>query len=154
GGEVRSLLAHLGEDVVRGAVEDAVEAADAVGGKPLAQRLHNGDAARDGSLIADVDARGVGRMREAGAVVGEQRLVGGDDVFARGDGGFDQLQRYAGLAADQLHDDVDVVAPGEIAGIVAPGDAREIDAAVATAVPRAGGGDDDGTAAARGHEVA
>src|SRR5205085_12179420 len=40
--ELAAVLAHGPEDEIRGAVEDAVDARDLVGGQPLAQSLHDG----------------------------------------------------------------------------------------------------------------
>ena len=85
-------------------------------------------------------AGAIGGDGDGGAVMGKQRLVGGDDMFARGNGAFDQVQRDAGLAADQLEHDVDIVAHGKVAGIVAPGHARKVDAAVAPGIAGADGG--------------
>jgi hypothetical protein len=43
--EVQALVAHLGQDEVGGAVDDAGDPLDAVGRQALAQRLDDGDAA-------------------------------------------------------------------------------------------------------------
>ena len=74
--------AIVGEDVIAGAVEDAVDARHLVGGERLAQRLDDGDAAGDRRLEVERDALLLGELRQLDAVLGEQRLVGGDDVLA------------------------------------------------------------------------
>ena len=53
-GEFAARLAHLRQDVIAGAVQDAVDALDAIGCQPLAQGLDDGNAARHGRL----DSRG------------------------------------------------------------------------------------------------
>ena len=63
-GEVAAGLAHRGQDVVAGAVEDAVDARDPVGGEPLAQRLDDRDAAGDRRLEGERDALRLGQARE------------------------------------------------------------------------------------------
>ena len=82
--EVAPGLAHRRQDVVAGAVEDAVEALHAVADQALAQRLDDRDAARDRRLEGEDALPLLGRRRELGAVQRQQRLVGGDDVLARG----------------------------------------------------------------------
>ena len=81
-GERAALLLHLGQDVVAGAVEDAVDAAHLVAGERLAQGLDDGDAAGDRGLEVERDAVLLGQLGQLGAVLGEQRLVGGDDMLA------------------------------------------------------------------------
>ncbi len=77
------LVLHGGEDVIAGAVEDAVDAAHLVGAERLPQRLDDGDAAGDRRLEVQGDAVLLGELGERHAVLGEQRLVGGHDVLAR-----------------------------------------------------------------------
>jgi hypothetical protein len=76
-GEVALLLAHGGEDVVAGAVQDAGDAGDAIGGQTLPQGLDHGNAAGDGGLEGQR-----GGAWQGGAVDRDQRLVGGDDGAA------------------------------------------------------------------------
>ena len=65
-GELAAALAHRGEDVVAGAVEDAGDAADAVAGQALAQRLDHRDAAGHRRLEGQ-RARRAARPRAASA---------------------------------------------------------------------------------------
>ena len=79
-------------------------------GEPLAQHADDRHAAAHRGLVVDVDAGALGRREHLGAVLGEQRLVRGDDVLARGDRG-EHRALGLGRAADQLAHDVDVGAP-------------------------------------------
>ncbi len=104
-GEARSRRVHLVEHEVRRAVDDPEDLADVVTGERLADRPEDRDRAGDGRLVVEVDVGGVGRGIQGGAVLGEQRLVGGHDrgaVLHRPEdeaaGGLD--------AADDLDDDV------------------------------------------------
>ena len=81
------MLGHLGQDVVAGAVQDAEELLDAVGGQALAQGQDDGDAAAHRGLEGDLHAFGRGRGQKLVAVMGQQGLVGGDHVLAALDGG-------------------------------------------------------------------
>ncbi len=102
---VGALLVHLGEDEVRGAVDDAEHLGDLVAGERLAQRPQQRDGSGDGGLEVQVDAVARGRLVEGGAVGGQQGLVGRDDARAGGHGRQDQ--RAGRLdAAHHLDDDV------------------------------------------------
>ena len=63
----RAGLAHRGQDVVAGAVEDAVDAADPVAGQALAQRLDDRDAAGHRGLEAERRAAAPRRARASSA---------------------------------------------------------------------------------------
>ena len=76
-------LLHLGEDEVAGAVQDAVEARQAVAGERFAQRLDDRDAAADRRLEGERRAALLRKLRQLHAVRGEQRLVGGHHALAR-----------------------------------------------------------------------
>src|SRR4029079_3927385 len=80
-----ALLFHTREDVVAGAVEDAVDAGERVAVEPLAQRLHDRDAAGDRSLEIERRALPLGERRELVAVGRQQCLVGGPPRLARGE---------------------------------------------------------------------
>ena len=71
----------------------------------------------------------LGQLGELEAVLGEQRLVGGDDVLAGVQRRFDGSLGDAVLAADQLDEHLDRRIACERHGIVEPFDALEIDAA-------------------------
>lgn len=76
------LAAHLGEDKVGGAVEDALDVVDLVGAQALVQRPDDGDAAADACLKQQLDPVFVGQLQQLGALLGDQLLVGGDDALA------------------------------------------------------------------------
>jgi hypothetical protein len=106
-----------GEDEVGGAVDDAGDPFDAVGGESFAQRLDDRDAAGDGGFESDHYALLLGGGKNLVAVLGEQRLVGGHHVLAVGDRLQDQLLGDA-IAADQFDDDVDVRVADHRKGVV------------------------------------
>ncbi|KFB71722.1 MAG: hypothetical protein AW09_003140 [Candidatus Accumulibacter phosphatis] len=116
-GKGQTLVAHLGENEVGGAVDDAGDPLDAVGGETFAQCLDDRDAASDGGLESDHHALFLSSGKNLVAVPGEQGLVGGDHVFAIGD----RLQyEFPGdpVAADQLDDDVDLRVADHRKGVV------------------------------------
>ncbi len=106
GREVEPAVAHLREDVVRRAVDDARDVLDAVRRQPFAQRLDDRNAARHRRLERDHHALRARRLEDFAAMHGEQRLVRGDDVLAVRDGAQHQFARRA-RPADHLADDVD-----------------------------------------------
>ena len=93
--------------------------------------------------IAEAEALGLRLARQRRAVMGEQRLVGGHHMLAGGKCGLQQLPRDALGAADQLDHHVDLRQLCQRQGIVMPGIASEIDAAVALAIARRDGADLD-----------
>ena len=68
--------------------------------------------------------------------MGEQRLVGGDQVLAVGEGRFAERARGAFRAADQLDDDIDGGVGGQRQRIVPPVEPGEGDAALLGPVAR------------------
>src|ERR1035441_1850690 len=105
GVKIGPLHLHAGEDVIAGAVDDAVEVGDAVADKALAQGFDNGNAAANAGFVVQVRAVLPGRGEQLLAVGGEQGLIGGDDGFAKLQG--DQNHRAGeGGAADQLGHDI------------------------------------------------
>ena len=69
-------------------------------------------------------------------MVGEQRLVGGDDVLALGDGFFHQRLRRAFGTADHLGHHIDVGQIGQRQRIIDPMQFLEVGAAILVAVAR------------------
>ncbi len=134
-GERLARFAHPGEDVVAGPVEDAVDAAQPVARQPLADRLDDRNAARDGGFVGDGQALRFGREGELRAKMREQRLVGGDDVPPRVEGGFHRRARDAVRPADQLDHDVALRLARHLGGVVVPSDARQIEPPVFLARP-------------------
>ena len=96
---------HLGEDVVRRAVDDPVDALDVRRGERLLQHADHRHDAGDGGLEAQLHAVLARARPQLLAVLGEQQLVGGDDVLA----GAHRAQHVVARrvdAADQLDDQV------------------------------------------------
>ena len=144
GVERRAGCAHLGQDEVRRAVDDAGDPLDPVGGEAFAQRLDDRNAAGDRALERDHHALRVRRGEDLVAVAGEQRLVRGDHVLAVGDRLQDERSRRLD-AADQLDDDVDVGVREHDRGIGGEVDAGRTARQLARALDRALGdpGDPD-----------
>ncbi len=116
GRERKPLVAHLAQDEVGGAVDDAGDPLDAVRGQSLANRLDDRDAAGDGGFERDHHAAARRGREDLVAVHGQQRLVGGDHVFAVFDRIEDQPPGDRG-AADQLDDDVDRRIGDDVQGV-------------------------------------
>ena len=147
--ERQPLLLHAREDVIAGAVQDAVDAADLVARQPFAQRLHDRDAARDRGLEGERHALLLGELRQRHAVLGEQRLVGGDDRLAGRQRRLHRRARGAFRAADEFNEEIDVGRAGERHGIVEPFRLAKVDAAFARPVAGRHGGHRDPAPRAR-----
>ncbi len=117
-GKIAALVAHLGEDEIAGAVDDAGDPLDVIGGQALAQRLDDRDTAGHRRLEGHRHALRLGRREDLVAVQGDQRLVGGDHVLAVLDRLQHQLARRR-VAADQFDDDVDIRIVDHRKGVVA-----------------------------------
>jgi len=115
-GEVDALVAHFAQDEIRGAVDDPGDPFDAIRREPFAQGLDDRNAAGHRRFECHHHAALARRRENLGAVHGEQRLVGGDNVLARGDRLEHERLRDAG-AADELDDHIDVAAPDHHARI-------------------------------------
>ena len=81
-GEGAMFLLHLGQDVVAGAVENAVDAADLIAGQGLTQRFDDRDTAGHRGLEIEGHAVRFRQPRQLGAMLGQQRLVGRHHMFA------------------------------------------------------------------------
>jgi hypothetical protein len=79
-------LARISQDEVGGAVDDAGDPFNAVGGQAFAQRLDDGDATGHGRFKGHHHALVACGGKDLGAVHGQQGLVGGDHVLAGGNG--------------------------------------------------------------------
>ena len=121
-----------------------------VAGHRLAHRLDDRDAAGDRRLVVQQHALLLGDLGERHAVLGKQRLVGGDDMPAGLERGLDRGARRPLVAADQFDEDVDVGLLGELHRIVEPLGRGQVDAAVLARSARRNGGDDDRPAALAG----
>ena len=125
-----ALFGHLGEDVVRRAVDDPEHAPDRLAAEALAQAAHERDPAGHGGLEQQVDAGVVGDAEQLDADVGEQLLVRRDDRLAGPQRLGDQLAgRFD--AADDLDDEVDVGVGDDAVGVVGEHAGGQVDVAVA-----------------------
>ena len=106
--EGEPLLLHLGQDVVAGAVHDAIDAGNRVAGQRFPQRLDHRNTTGDGGFVVQKRAMLFGETSKLDAMGGKQRLVGGDDVKSARkrclDGG---IGRFAGTT-HQFDEDVDI----------------------------------------------
>ena len=89
-------------------LRNAAHRNDAVRDQAFAQRFHDGDAAGRRSLEFQCEAAIFGDRGQARAVVGEERLVRGDDMLPRHERCLDKRECHAFLAADQFDDDIRV----------------------------------------------
>ncbi len=109
----------------------------------LPQRLDDGDAAGNCGFEVQGDAVRLGELGKRHAVLGEQRLVGGDHVLAGLERRLDGRLGDALGAADQLHENRDVGIGGKLYRVVDPAHAVELDAPVLTLAARRYGGHAD-----------
>jgi hypothetical protein len=77
-----SLLLHLRDDEVRRAVQDAAEAVNLVGREALRDVRDDRDAAGHAGIEGDRPPQLAGPVEQLRPVLGQQQLVGGDDVLA------------------------------------------------------------------------
>ncbi len=147
--ERQLVLLHPGEDVVAGAVEDAVDALERVAGHSFAQGLHDRNGAADRRFEIQRDVMLFRERGELDAMLGEQRLVGGDHRFARRQCRFDGALGGIADAADQFHEHIDVGGARQRDWIGIPFYFLEIDAAILSPRARADRDDLDRAAATR-----
>jgi hypothetical protein len=114
-------LLHLREDVVAGAVEDAVQGRDAVARDSLAQDRMNRDAAADARFHRDVDARLNGPVPDLRTARRHDLLIRGDYGFPVFDGRVDDLRRDP-APAHEFDNDLDVGALHDLAPVRRAGD--------------------------------
>ena len=105
--EGKPLVLHPREDVVAGAVQDAVDRLDVVAGEALAQDADDRNAAAHRRAEVDVDAVRLRRVEDLLAVLREKLLVGRHDALLRVERVEDELLRNA-RAADRLDDNPDL----------------------------------------------
>src|SRR5690606_8517160 len=120
-----TLLAHLGEDEVASAVDDAGQPVDTVARQAFTDCLDYRNAACNRGLEGDDDALFTGPGEDFVTVHGDQRLVCGDHVLTVLDGLEHQLQRQ-GIATDQLDDNIDIGVADNGENVVGNGDATGV----------------------------
>ncbi len=131
--EREPVLLHAREDVIAGAVEDAVDARERVAVEPLAQRLHDRYAAGDRGFEIERDAAAFRQHGKLMAMPGEQRLVGGHHRLAGRKCGFDRPLCGIALPADEFDQDIDRGIGGEQRGILDPAKFFQINVALLAA---------------------
>ena len=148
--ERQPLTFHAGEDVIAGAVENAVDALDGIAAQPLPQGFHDRDGGADRRLEIQRHLVPFRQFGQSLAVAGEQRLVGGDDRLAGRERGLHCGIGGIALPADQFDEEIDLGVARQRHGIVEPAAAGEIGIAFLVAVA-GGDGDhvDSASAAAR-----
>jgi hypothetical protein len=125
-GEGQTLRLHPVQNVVAGAVQDAIDALDGITGQSLVQGLDDRYSARDRSL-GQRDALLLGERGEPQAVLGEQRLIGRDKGFARAERGFRRRECGAFPAPDQFDEKIDAWGPRQSHAFVETSEAGKID---------------------------
>ena len=141
-GERDRLVGHAGQDVIAGAVHDAVDAGDTRRAEPFAQRLDHRYAAGDGRLETKLHPRILSKTGQCHPMPRQQCLVGGHHRAS----GFERRPHRSVsrtvLAPDQFDEQVNIGRFGQSHRIIEPGDRGKIDAAVLGA----GAGGDGGNA--------
>ena len=153
-GEGELLLLHAGQDIVAGAVENSIDARERIAGQAFAQRLHDRDGAADRGFEIERHVVLLGDSRERNPVPRQQRLVGGDHGFFRRQRRRDRRVRGIPLAADQLHEHIDLAIGCQRDRVGNPAQLLVIDVALLAVRARADRHDLDRTTAARGECVA
>ena len=82
GPEGLTVLRHLGQDIVGGSVEDAVDLLDLVGPQAVHQGVQQGDAAAHAGLKEVLHIVRLRQLQKLPAPLRHQLLVGGDHVLA------------------------------------------------------------------------
>lgn len=109
-------LGHAGEDVVAGAVDDAVDGDDVIADEAFLEDLNDGDAPGDSGFEVDGHAAFLGEGEEFLAALGEEGFVAGDDDFFGAESGADEFVGLRG-SADEFDDDLDVGICDEVAPV-------------------------------------
>ena len=114
----RAVLGDARQNVVRGAVDDGVDGGDAVGGEVADEGADDGNAPADAGLERERGVVGGGEREQFRPVPRDDLFVGGHDMLAGAQRGFNIGERGL-LAAHRLDDDVHAGAVeegGRIAG--------------------------------------
>ena len=152
--EAETILLHARQDVITGAVEDAVDARERIAVEPFAQRLHDRNAAGNRGFEIERNAVALGEHGEFLTVPGEQRLVGGNHRFAGRKRGLDRPFGRIALPANDFDQNIDRRIRRERYRIGHPANSFQIDVALFAARTRADRDDLNGTPAARNELVA
>ena len=115
--KAQAFVAHFAQDEIGGAVDDAGDPLNTVGGQTLTQGLDDRYATGHCSFKSHHDTFAVGSRKNLGAMHSEQCLVGGDHMLAGLNGLHHQLARNA-VAANQFDDDINIGVGNDGASVV------------------------------------
>ena len=135
-GKIATFAFHRRENIIAGAVEDPEHARNLVRGRAFAQPLDHRNAARDRGFEFERNLRGLCRRRKLKPVMRDHRLVRGNKAAPRRNAAPRERQRGTVAAANQFDDDINAFDFSKRAGVINPGEARQINAAIAVAVAR------------------
>ncbi|MEY4403470.1 MAG: hypothetical protein RIR91_1505 [Verrucomicrobiota bacterium] len=136
-GEREAVLAHAGEDMVTGAIEDADDELEAVGDEAFADGLDDGDAAGDAGLEEELAAMLADGGEDLRAVLAEQGLVGGDHDLACAERTEGELAGLGG-PADEFADHVDLGVVDDLERVLGQFGGGDLDGALLLEVADAG----------------
>ena len=128
--EVGARALHLRQYVITGAVENAVDTVERVGGSTFAQSLHDRDTASHRSFESEGRLLDRGEFGQLEPVMGHHRLVRSDQALACIERGAGERERGAVGAADQFDNDIDIRAGRHGLHVVDPGVPGKVDAPV------------------------
>ena len=131
--ERQAMVGHARQDVIAGAVEDAINAGDAVASQRLAHGLDDWNAAGHRRFEIQRDRVLFRHSRQFDAMPGEQRLVRRDHMLLGMQRRLDRCLRRPVRAADQLDEHVDTRVGRQPNRIVDPAHAGERHAAILVA---------------------
>ena len=144
-----TVLFHAREDVIAGAVEDAVDAGESVAVERFTQRFDDRDAAGNRGLEIERHALAFRERRKLVTMSGKERLIGGHHRLAGRKRGLDRAFGWIAGPADHLDQHIDGGIGGERYGIREPAEFLKIDVALLASRTRADRDDLDRPTAAR-----
>ena len=139
-GEHRAKIArfgfHRGQDVIAGAVENAVDLYDLVGRCTFAKPFDHGNSTCNRSFIFECSACTLCSLSQFKPMVSDHRLIGSDESAAVRDCAACKDERRAVAAADEFDDNIDIVACRQLRCVIDPIKTRQINPAITAAITR------------------
>ena len=114
--EGASFGAHLGQNKVTRAIDNARHLGHRIGGQRFTQHLNDRYTPRHSGLVADLHPGRFCHCNQFIAVLGNQCLIGGHNMLALLNSQLDQIEGD-GCAADQLHQNINVGVSGHVEDI-------------------------------------